>query len=574
MVTVLGVYGPRANVTDHEGSATIIRDGEILAAIEEDRITRVKHDGQPLMWNAVMEAMRISGVAPEEIDAVAIPWEGIWDHYIRDLEMNPFSLFRYPMDVCMTRSFDKRLKDMLADFGIYAPLNYVHHHTSHAASALLTSGSQDCNILTLDGSGDGYESISVWTARDDTMKQLSLVSDTTFGNFYSYATYAIGFKIDDGEGKTMGLASYGDPSSVYDKIANLLKVDGLSVDPMRATFTRSITPGDDRPFALYRYLKAETGNPFLDLVKTHRKEDVAAAAQKLLEDRVTQLVRNVIAKTNNRKICLSGGVALNVKLNQKIREMPEVEDVFVFPNPGDPGVAVGAALFVCKKLMEQLGREFRNERLRHTYFGTAYSDEQVIRALQEYRLEYQKVGDPEKAAADLIAEGKVVGWFQGRLEFGPRALGNRSVLADPRNAKMKDKINKYLKKRDWFMPFAPSILSEAKGEYLEDPVEAPFMIMGFNSQQKKRKEIPAVVHVDGTLRPQTVSKETNPRLWRLIKEFENRTSVPVLLNTSFNRHGQPMVRSPEDAALHVVWGCVEYLIIHNYLVDANVKLEE
>jgi carbamoyltransferase len=224
--------------------------------------------------------------------------------------------------------------------------------------------------------------------------------------------------------------------------------------------------------------------------------------------------------------------------------------------------------------MEREGKEFRNQRLRHTYYGTGYTDEQVVAALEEYRLDYQKVKDPEKAAADLIAEGKVVGWFQGRLEFGPRALGNRSVLADPRNEKMKDKINKYLKKRDWFMPFAPSILSEAKEEYLEDPVEAPFMIMGFNLRPDKRKEIPAVVHIDGTVRPQTVLKEVNPAFWHVIKEFEKRTGVPVLLNTSFNRHGQPMVRSPEDAALHVVWGCVEYLIIHRYLVDAKVKLEE
>lgn len=574
MVTVLGVYGSREHVSDHEGSAIIIRDGEIVAAIEEDRITRVKHDGQTLTWNSVREVMRISGVLPEEIDAVAVPWEGpgaICVRGLSEISRRPRNaLLRYPY----LRSLDIRLKAMLASFGIHAPLHFVNHHKSHAASALLSSGLRDCNILALDGYGDWEESLSVWRAQDNTMKRLSSVNGATFGNFYTCATYAIGFRIDDGEGKTMGLASYGDSSRVCDKMTNLLKVEGLRVGSMRISLTARIAVSDDKQFALYRHMKAETNNPFLDLVRNYRKEDVAAAAQKLLEDRVTQLVRNVIAKTDERKICLSGGVALNVKLNQKIREMPEVEEVFVFPNPGDPGVALGAALFVCKKLMERQGKEFRNERLKHTYYGTGYSDEQVVGALEEYRLDYQKVGDPEKAAADLLAEGKVVGWFQGRLEFGPRALGNRSVLADPRNEKMKDRINKYLKKRDWFMPFAPSILSEAKEEYLEDPVEAPFMIMGFNLKRDKREEIPAVVHVDGTVRPQTVSKQVNPAFWRVIKEFENRTGVPVLLNTSFNRHGQPMVRSPEDAALHVVWGCVEYLIIHKYLVDANVKLEE
>jgi carbamoyltransferase len=223
--------------------------------------------------------------------------------------------------------------------------------------------------------------------------------------------------------------------------------------------------------------------------------------------------------------------------------------------------------------MEREGKEFCNERTKHTYYGTGYSNEEVTRALEEYRLDYQELKDPEKAAADLIAEGRVVGWFQGRLEFGPRALGNRSVLADPRNERMKDRINKYLKKRDWFMPFAPSILDEAKEEYLEDAVEAPFMIMGFNLKAGKLKEIPAVAHVDGTVRPQTVSRAVNPSYYRVIEEFEKRSGVPVVLNTSFNRHGQPMVRSPEDAALHVVWGCVEYLIIHKYLVDAKVRLK-
>ena len=571
MVTVLGVYGEyNLLVSPHEGSALIVRDGKLLAAIEEDRISRKKHDDQPLLWNSVMEVLRISGVEPNEIDAVAVPWESARERFLKSPEGFHYNRF---LDYAFLRLSGNRLRSMLAAFGIHAPIRYVNHHQSHAASAFFTSGMKDCSVITLDGTGDRTESLSAWDAQDNEMKSTALINEGTFGSFFSAVTYAIGFKVNDGEGKTMGLASYGDPQTVYDHMKDFLSVDGLNVKgTVRTDLRLEIDVNDNRPFVFYRHAVAKEHNPILALAQAYKKEDIAAAAQKLLEDRVQEFVRNVIAKTGRHKVCLAGGVALNMKLNQKIREMSEVDEVYVFPNPGDSGVALGAALLVCKEIMELKGETLPNERMDHTYYGTGYRDEDVVKALDEYRLKYQELEDPEKAAADLIAEGKVVGWFQGRLEFGPRALGNRSVLADPRNEKMKDKINKYLKKRDWFMPFAPSMLSEAKEEYLEDAVEAPFMIMGFNVKKEKLREIPAVVHVDGTVRPQTVTKDVNPSYWRLIKEFEKRSGVPLVLNTSFNRHGQPMVRSPEDAALHVVWGAVEYLIIHKYLVDANVKL--
>jgi len=570
LVTVLGMYGwPRWLTSAHEGSALIVRDGRILAAIEEDRITRIKHDGQIILWNSIKDVLRITGIKASEIDAVAIPWEAPEETAFYDLKnFKLANLAGYPY----SRVNRIRLNFLMQCYGIDAPIRFVNHHRSHAASALLTSGIADCSVLTLDGQGDRNESLSAWEAQNNVMKCVASIDAPTFGDFFSAATNAIGFKINDGEGKTMGIASYGDPKPAYDQIKDFLNVDGLNV---RGTIDNSariqVDVSDTKPFASYRHL-VKGNNPMMDLAKKFKKEDLAAAAQKLLEDRVLEFVRNVIARTGKHKVCLAGGVALNMKLNQKIREMQEVEEVYVFPNPGDSGVAVGAALLVCKDLMEAEGKTFSNEPMIHTYYGTSYTDEEVLSALNEYRLEYQELKDPEKAAADLISEGKVVGWFQGRLEFGPRALGNRSVLADPRNEGMKDKINKYLKKRDWFMPFAPSMLSEAKEEYLEEGVEAPFMIMGFNVKKEKIKEIPAVVHVDGTVRPQTVTADANPSYWKLIHEFEKQSGVPIVLNTSFNRHGQPMVRSPEDAALHVVWGAVEYLIIHKYLVDAKVKI--
>jgi len=578
LATVLGFYY-YWTTSNHEGSAIIVKDGKILAAIEEDRITRVKHDGNIPVWNSIKEVMRISGVRPEEIDAVAIPWESPRVKYIKGLTevlqgkpFKPKRLIMYPY----WRLNDMNIRSTLNYFDIHAPIYYVNHHESHAASTLLTSGLEDSTVITLDRSGDRYESVGVWKAQDNEMKKLTIINGCTFGTFFAAATYAVGFKINDGEGKTMGLASYGDYSKTYNKIKDLLKVKGLKIKSKinDGIIKPRIDINDDRLFALYRHLKAEKNNPIIKLTRRYKNEDIAAAAQKLLEDRVKELVKNSIKKTGEARICLSGGVALNMKMNQRVREMPEVEEVYIFPNPGDPGVVVGATMLVCKNLMEQEGREFHNERMKHTYYGTGYKDKDVTKALEEYRLDYQKIKNPEKTAAELINNDKVVGWFQGRLEFGPRALGNRSVLADPRNEKIKDKINKYLKKRDWFMPFAPSILSEAKEEYFENAVEAPFMIMGFDVKKDKLKEIPAVVHVDNTARPQTVDKKVNPSYWKVIKEFEKLSGVPVILNTSFNRHGQPMVRSPQDAALHVVWGCVEYLIMHNCLVDAKVDLSK
>jgi len=572
MVTVLGIYNPPWLIAGpHEGSAVIVRDAKILAAVEEDRITRIKHDGNVLIWNSIKEVLRITSIKPADIDAVAIPWESPEETLftkLRDLKLASVIHYPYVRYVSITRT-----RQMLEAFGIKAPIWYVNHHRSHAASAFLTSGMKECSVITLDGQGDRDESLSAWEVQNYEMKNIATICAPTFGDFYSAVTYVVGFKMNDGEGKTMGLASYGDPIIIYDKIAHFLRVNGLHVEGIVNKIDRmQVDVTDVRPFVPYRHLIPENNNELLNLARVYRKEDIAAAAQKLLEDRVLEFVRNVIAKTRKNRICLAGGVALNMKLNQKIREMEEVEDVYIFPNPGDSGVAVGAALQVCKELMKREGIDCPNDRMVHTYFGTSYSDEEVVRVLDEYRLEYQELKEPEKAAADLIAEGRVVGWFQGRLEFGPRALGNRSVLADPRDNKMKDKINKYLKKRDWFMPFAPSMLSEAKDEYLEEAVEAPFMIMGFNVKKEKIREIPAVVHVDGTARPQTVTRDINPSYWQLIREFEKQSGIPLILNTSFNRHGQPMVRSPEDAALHVVWGAVEYLIIHKYLVDAKVKL--
>jgi len=367
----------------------------------------------------------------------------------------------------------------------------------------------------------------------------------------------------DGEGKTMGLAAYGtmDPS-VHERISALLRVNGLRVGgSFSEDHAYRLNLKDRRPFSLHRHV-IHWNNPFLPIVDGHRKEDIACGVQRVLEEKACQLVRGAVRQTGRSRVCLAGGVALNVKMNKRIRELPEVDELFVFPNPGDPGTCVGAAQMVCR----QLGT-LRAYRMEHTYFGTGYSNDEIEEVLDSYGIGYQKAEDPPKLAAGLISEGNVVGWFQGQLEFGPRALGNRSILADPRKVTVKDRINKILKRRDWFMPFAPSILDEYKQDFLKDAEESPFMIMAFDSP--RTEEIPAVVHVDGSVRPQTVRRDVNNRFWKVIDLFRELTGTPAVLNTSFNRHGLPMIRSPQEALDHFLWGCVDSLIIGDYVVERS-----
>lgn len=289
----------------------------------------------------------------------------------------------------------------------------------------------------------------------------------------------------------------------------------------------------------------------------------SASAQKILEEKGVEYVKTAIEKTGKKKIAMAGGVMLNVKLNKAIREIEGVEDVFIHPAAGDNGACTGAAIEVCRMFDPD---NFKPEKMEHAYYGPSYDDEEILESLKEFGLKYEELKDPAGTAADLINSGKVVGWFQGRMEYGPRALGSRSVIADPTDSKMRDRINQFLKRRDWFMPFCPSMLDEAKEEYLTDPAESPFMIMAFDVPKEKLKEIPAVVHVDGTVRPQTVKKNINPLYWRMIKEFEKH-KVPLVLNTSFNKHGLPIVRTPHDAISHLVWKCIDVLVMGNYLVE-------
>jgi len=551
MTIVLGINTPTF-IGSHDSSATLVKDGKIIAAIQEERMTGVKHQGG-IPINSIKECMKIANLEQKDIDAVAVSWE-----------LAPFHAPRYkiPLRYVFKKMIDRKLKEVLE---IKAKTYYVNHHLSHAASALFTSGFDKCTNIVMDGRGD-VESASIYKEME---RKKWWGMKESLGWFYASVTESLGFKQNDGEGKTMGLACYGKPVYFDWMVSEVPKIDFLK------GWHSEMEIRDGKMFSEYRYTKNDASKIFRDQMETTKKPaieklkekdrdvwqkyaDMAASAQKYLETKVLELVDKYVEEKN---VCLSGGVFLNCKLNQRIRE--KGFDVFIHPAAGDSGTQTGAALEICRMLDSQ---NFKPEKIEHTYFGTSYSDEEIEEAIKKYGLKYEKLSDPAGTAADLINKSKVVGWFQGRMEYGPRALGNRSVLADPTDPEMRNRINMFLKKRDWFMPFCPSMLDEAKKEYLIGAEEAPFMIMTFDVPEEKAKEIPAVVHVDGTVRPQTVKKEVNERYWRLIKEFEKH-KVPLVLNTSFNRHGLPMIMNPEHALEHLVWKAIDVLIIGDFLVE-------
>lgn len=569
-MNVLGLNWQTPFFSIHETGASIVKDGRIIAAVNEDRLSGIKHDGS-MPLKSLYEVLRIGkskGISPEQIDFVAIPKIGNFSDYFFGLKellyLNPSSVQNIFRIFPLLRD-EKRLLQYLSFFGVNAQIRYVEHHQSHAASAFYSSGFREATVITSDAIADGIGVQKTSTVSQAVEKSFYLISssfgfENSLGYFYSKLTNSLGFHPDDGEGKTSGLACYGNPERTYPILKNMIGIDGVKIkgnygaaEPEKiSNFSRK------EAFRQYKNANYEDLEKFSSLVKRFGARNVAAGGQKVLEECCEKIVLNALKKNSSRNVCLAGGTFLNVKVNKRIRELKEVENLFVFPNPGDAGIDAGAALQV---YWNECGKEFRTWKILHTYLGTKYSQEEIEEAIEDNSLVFERLSNPSKAAADLVAEGKVVGWFQGALEYGPRALGNRSVLADPRNPKMREKINNFLKKRDWFMPFAPSILSHAKEEYLENSCESPFMILAFDVPKQRAKEIPAVVHVDNTTRPHTVERNLNPLFFDLIKKFEKNSGIPMLLNTSFNRHNHVIARSPQDALNHLLWGCVEELVI-------------
>ncbi len=545
----------------HDSAACIARDGHILFAVAEERLSRLKHDARfPSL--SIEACLAAAGIRADQLDFVCFGWPPAIEAMKHDLKcMVTGSLPLNYVDLVSTvrRNLNHTRKQngkkqFLARFPTKAQFRFVEHHLAHAISAYSFSGFDDAAVLVLDGRG-AWEASSLWHGRDGRLEHMWTIPwPNSLGLFYAQFTQYLGFQPYSDEWKVMGLAPYGEPG------INLRDFIIPDDNPYKVS-TRLLL--DDKPAPLAGITARLGPQREAESEIDPKHKNLAFAVQDACEEAMMTLARAAVAKTGSRNICLAGGVALNSKANGKILSSGIVDRIFVQPAAGDDGVCLGAAL---APYLDN-GGKLPMHKMRHAYLGAENSDEEIEKALTTYKLRATRVADPAAAAAEMLANGKILGWVQGRMEFGPRALGARSILADPRDPEMNAKVNNAVKFREWWRPFAPSMLAEVAGEYIESATDSPFMILTAQVKPEKRAVIPSVTHVDGSARPQTVERDVNPLYWRLIREFGNRTGVPVVMNTSFNLRGEPIVSTPTDAVRTFFTSGMDALVIGSFVVE-------
>lgn len=567
MDTILGFS------TTHDSGATLLQGGDMVAAVNEERFNRTKHYGY-LPFKSIEYCLTEGGISPEDLDAVAVPSDVLRTdaRHLLDAEIETTNVSRGSLSILkrMTRKSvetlrrasgrNERIPDYIrtVTFPDGLDVALVNHHEAHAASAYYCCAHDDALVVTLDGLGDRLSG-SVWYGTDGDLESVRQFDRTgSLGWFYGIVTQALGWWISNGEGKTMGLASYADPDP--DAVTDLREIlpryeDGELVDGCYFSRAASWEIQDTHHWTFDEAEIVET------LIADYGREPVAAAAQYLLEEQVMNIVEPWLKRTDADVLATAGGVFLNVQVNHRVIQETPVEKYFTFPNAGDGGLPSGAALSAYRYWNE----EFTPFELRHVYYGPDLTNNSR-ESLNRRHLDYEVCEDIVERCSDLLADGKIVAWCQGRMEYGPRALGNRSILIDPTEEDNMDRVNKQVKFRESWRPFAPSILEEAIEDYLIDPVYDPFMITSFEVRKEKRDEIPAVTHVDDTTRPQVVRQEVNERYWRLIREFERQTGTPVLLNTSYNLSGEPIVCDVQDAVQTFYGTGLDALAVGDYLL--------
>ena len=588
----------------HDSAASLIVDGKIISAAQEERFTRKKHDSS-FPRNAIQFCINESNIQLSDLDYIVfyekplIKFERLLETYI-SFAPKGFKSFLMAMPVWLKEKLYLKsvLKKELTNFdGVdksnLPDLLFSQHHLSHAASAFFPSPFNKAAVLCLDGVGE-WSSSTVWIGEDNNLTpKWEIHFPHSLGLLYSAFTYFTGFKVNSGEYKLMGLAPYGEPK-YYDLILeNLidLKEDGtFKLDMSYFNYAVGLTMTSKKFNKLFN---SEPRKP--EEALTQHQMDIAASIQKVTEEVVIRLCKTIKKEFDVDYLCLAGGVALNCVANGKLLRSNIFKDIWIQPAAGDAGGALGAAQSVWYQYLNNSRTPDSPDSMRGSYLGSTFDDQEIKKVLDSYDAKYEIIQDDqyENKVANILADGKVVGWMQGAMEFGPRALGSRSILGDPRNEEMQTTMNLKIKYRESFRPFAPIILDEEVNNFFEHEGSSPYMLIVADIKKELRKELddkqkklfgidklkiprstlPAITHVDYSARLQTVHHDTNPKMHKLLKEFKKVTDCPVLVNTSFNVRGEPIVNTPEDAYRCFMRTEMDYLAIGGFLLNKTDQPE-
>ena len=557
---ILGIGG-----FSHDSAACLVDDGRLVAAAMEERFTRRKHEGG-IPRKAVEYCLSEAGITLDDVDHVGV----YMDPGVRLRRRIPYRIRQFPKSPKFSMAYLMYEFYHNAEFilgsrslrGAKAQLHFLDHHLMHAASAFLVSPFESAAFLTIDYIGEWTATLWGVGEGSELTKLGEIAYPHSLGVVYSAVTDYLGFLRANDEYKVMGLAAYGEPV-YYDDFRRMVKLlPGGRYRIDLSNFIYHYAPGSQLGYMSDAFKKRygpkrRKGDP---IEKRHM--DIASSVQKVLEDTVLHMCAHLHEETGESRLCIAGGVGLNSVMNGRLLREGPFREIYVQPAAGDDGIAIGAAFYLYNTV---LGNP-RGFVMDHAYWGPEYSDGEIRDYLELCKLPYEELDSPERKAAELIADGEIVGWFQGRMEFGPRALGARSILADPRRADMKDILNKYVKHREEFRPFAPAVLEQEAGRYFDGCHRSPFMLFVHDVIPDRREQVPSITHVDGTGRVQTVDSKANPRYRAMIEDFKALTGVPVVINTSFNIRGEPIVCSPADAVRCFFGTGMDSLVMGRFLL--------
>lgn len=542
----------------HDSACCILKDGKIIAAAQEERFTRIKADNF-MPYHAFKYCLQKAGLSITDVNCVAyyeLPEmklaRQIWSGY-------DFKDKDYTEKMDPWRS-EREIREIL---GYEGPIEYVEHHISHAASSFYYSGIPEAAIMTVDGVGE-WNTTTYGVGKENRIELFDRVDfPDSIGLFYAALTAFLGFRVNSGEYKVMGMAPYGDPLYV-DQLKKMISYKGNGKFELNMEYYDFIRGEKMYSEKLIELLGIPPRVPESELSKCYK--DVACSLQVVTEEILVQIADYIYKKTKCKHLCMAGGVALNCVANGSILKRTLFEDIFVQPAAGDAGGCLGAAAEVYLRMTNRTGKI---EPINQVYYGEEYSDEIIKNLLDTTSMKYEDYSEKKEEllvrTAELMSEGYVIGWFQGRMEFGPRALGSRSIIADPRGTDMRDRINSMVKKREAFRPFAPSVLESKMREHFELDTESPYMLLV--CQVHSPLDLPAITHVNGSARVQSVKQETNALYHDLIQAFDKQTGCPIILNTSFNVRGEPIVMTPVDALACFINTKIDCLVIGNFIIQ-------